>query len=1211
MHLPAPDELPRSFLTISGRVWPGPLKWVNLQKLMTDEIQALIDGLRRGQYEDPAEKIGLLAAALQEQNADVSFLLSLLRAPQISLRLAAMEGSRHRDESELLSEFAGMAQHPEVRIRTKLAEILQPRRNKSTAQLLTGLLQDPEAAVRKAALKNTSGLPEFRAAQETCLKSDSDWTVRLAAANALEKHVHPEVIRTFFASILQDDDSDIGQRCAELIEKRMESSHAAAVKQLPSDISQLSKAHKRLEGYGAHRFPRLTLWLAEKTTVQVDPEALSGFGTDLTSLSLSGELPHAYDVDEVCDHILKLLQREHWRSLVLLGPAGVGKTAVVNELVYRLALPQHGGWRVLRVSPTDFMSETRYLGEWETKVRNLVASIRKPRHVLLYVPNIGDLAAAGTWSKSDSSVATALAPYMEEGSIVLIGESSPEEYERGLGRIPSLRRLLDRVLLQEISVERTRGILTSIRDEEDSSIPDELLDQIVEVSGQFLSHVARPGNAVELMRAVIKEEKKSGEPLTFRDALNCLSSSTGIPAGLMDDAVPLNTLHVREFFEKKVIGQPEAIEAVVDLVTLIKASLTDPGKPFGVFLFVGPTGVGKTELARGLAEFIFGDAARLKRFDMSEFAGPDGFTRLIGGKNENGILTDAIRQHPFSVVLFDEIEKAHLNVFDLCLQIFDAGRLTDGRGRTVDFRRSIVILTSNIGSTAWTPTPGFLPRGISRNPVAQNPAVDTDRTFRELSRFFRPEFLNRLDRIIQFRPLSLQVAEQIARREIDTVLQRSGIRRRHLVVDVDPSVVSLLVREGYSPHFGARPLKRTVERVLLLPLARAISKGALKERTVLRLIEQNGTVETRIANLPISKESERIRPDPQNPSTRSIIASLHERYDALELPIRVFVERKSELIGQIQDREISKDPEARTAIFNEIHILDHFLSVHQDIGRSLRALPDKVPSEKLEVLESDIEYLALAAHSKDAVELGDAMISISLVDRIGPTQNSVEKLAGMYRALAARRRMTAEVLGEFYNERQDHVYLLTAGLGAYGLLKGESGLHRIDRRYKERTPRTNREIIREDRELVRIEIHPAANKVPQQFCQQLKTKLSTLRPARTRLIKTTLALALFHEPSVRSLELWTNGSKEDALERGASILYAIKHQGVDTDSAGIIRQYDLGIGAKIKDNRTGRTTTRIKQFFNGNVGPMLLGPWIREGSMKPWDSARHDHSPFA
>jgi ATP-dependent Clp protease ATP-binding subunit ClpC len=929
--------------------------------------------------------------------------------------------------------------------------------------------------------------------------------------------------------------------------------------------------------------------------VSIDPDLLSRFGTDLTDLAVSGKLPRAHGVAEACETLLKLIQREPWRSIALLGPAGVGKTALIHELTHHLIKPENGAWRVLRVSPAEFMAGTKYSGEWETKVRDLVAAIKIPRRVVLYVPNLGDLSAAGTWSKSDLNVAGALAPHMDEGSIILLGESTPEEFERGLGAIPSLVRLFDKVLLPEPGPERSREILAAVRTEQKSDLSDELLERLMEVSGQFLSHISRPGNAVELLKAAMKSEKESGRAVTFRDVLDILSKSTGVPGDLLDDAIPLNAVALRKFFEEKIIGQSEAVQAVIDLITMIKAGVTDPAKPFAVFLFVGPTGVGKTELARALAEFIFGDAARLKRFDMSEFADYDGFTRLIGGKRENGLLTDAVRQHPFSVVLLDEIEKAHLNVFDLCLQIFDAGRLTDGRGRTIDFRRTIVVLTSNIGATTATPTLGF---GTPTEPTPDT--TDKDRTLRTLSRFFRPEFLNRLDRIIHFRPLSLQVAEQIARREVGLVLQRSGISRRQLVVEIDPAVIALLVREGYSPHFGARPLKRTVERLLLLPLARAISNGSLRGRTVLRLAERDGRVEAVVTVPPGAKpKAEPEREELKSP-LRDRMGGLRELHARVSDSIQPLADRKSELIVLTQHPDFARNAETRSATLGEIHNLDQLLHLHQGVGKALTGLQERFDrgaiakneegavGDKLDQLAAEVAQLVFVSRCQDARELGDALVAISLVDRVGASQESAVTFAKMYQALAVRRRMTAEVLGEFYDEKQDRVYLLIGGLGAYALLRNESGLHQIDRRFKERTARGGKEVIREDRELLRVEVYPAGTLPPKQLRQKVKSKCVALKPVKNRLVKAGFALSMFDEQSLRSVEFWTHGPRAAALERGVVVLHAVANAKPAAGAAEtVIRHYDVGLSPRIKDVRTGRTTTRVEKVFKGELNPFL------------------------
>ncbi|HEX4999071.1 MAG TPA: AAA family ATPase [Terriglobia bacterium] len=1159
---------------------------------MTDEIQQLITSLRTGDYEDPAEKISVLAAALVEQKADIAFLESLLAAPQVSLRLAAMEACRARTEPELLFSLIALSVDLESRVRQKLAEILSGRFEPEAVEALGALTSDADRDVRAAAFRATTNRAEFVDLQERALTHDSDWTVRYAAVQALTSHPGASIVETLARVLQNDDDSDVGRRCAEAVERHMETSPTETEPLLPSGIAALTQIGRRLKGYGVQSFPLLSRWLEERTSSMVDPATLSEYGTDLTALALKGALPRAYEVDDDCEAIVTRLRQSPPRSMALLGPAGVGKSALVNELTYRLAQPENGGWRVLRMSPTDFMAGTKYLGEWESKVRNLIDAIRQPRRALLYVPNLSELSAAGVWSKSDSSVATALAPYLEESAIVVLGESTPEEYERGLGRIPSLRRLFDRIIVPERSADRTRAILSAIRDDAHSRIPDEMLDRMLDVSGQFLGHISRPGNAVELLRLAIKSEEAQKNTPDFRDILDLLSASTGIPADLLDDTIPLKQDETRAFFEARVVGQPKAVEAMVDLVTLIKAGVTDPNRPFGVFLFSGPTGVGKTELARALAEFIFGDVNRLKRFDMSEYANPDSFTRLIGTPQENGLLTDAVRQHPFSVVLLDEIEKSHLNVFDLCLQIFDAGRLTDGRGRTVDFRRTIIVLTSNVGATT-----GVMGFGADESEPGKSVR---DRMPRELSRFFRPEFLNRFDRIIQFRPLSLEVAEQIARREIQSVLERQGIRSRRLVVDVDPGVVSLAVREGYSAQFGARPLKRTVERLLLVPIAKVIAGGSLQPGAVLRLTQRAGRVHTNVTAPPKAMVAAASAGRPGAESHDSRLSALSERMAALEGAIEKLNARKSELIAETRDPAFARSGSARSSVLNDIHNIDEFLTHHRDIGAALRSRIQRArrhPAEtvtqhrdEIERLEREVERLTFVAGASDPSALGDALVIVSLVDRKGEAQGATEKIAGMYRALATRLRMTAETLGEFHTSgKEDRVYLLIAGLGAFGTLRGESGLHRFDRRYKQRAARSGREVILEDRELIRVDVHPAPPEPGAGLQKQTDVRVVPIKPPKKRLIKSDYSVKLFHQPSLRSIELWTTGPREAALSRGLSILAVVLADDHDsgTNRDGIVREYDVGIGSRVKDLRSGIVTTRINNVLKGELEAML------------------------
>ncbi|MCD6049826.1 MAG: ATPase, ATP-binding subunit [Verrucomicrobia bacterium] len=1156
---------------------------------MNEEIKSLVESLKRGQFDDPAAKIELLAAALREHQAAPAQIIALLQAPQTPLRLAALHVCENTKDEALITEIIKLAGDAQSKVRLKLAEVLGGIPTGESTTTLGKLITDEDDDVRKAAIKSASVRDAMVPALLTALEKDEDWEVRLAAANALGEARKFEAASLFFKAVANESDYDVARRAAELLEKAMVEDRERAIAAFPTDITVLGKAEARFkDSSGDQRYPQLIGWIKTRTTTSVDPQALTRFGTDLTALAAQKALPHAHQVEEACATVLKLLCREKRRSIVLLGPAGSGKSALVNELVYQLAKEENGGWRVLRISPSDFMAGTLYIGEWETKVRDLVAAVKQPRKVIIYVPNLSDLSAAGVWSKSDSSVATALAPYLEEGSVVLLGESSAEAFEKGIGRVASLHRLFDAVLVPETNEVQTRNILAAVRDEENLPVPDDVLAQLQSLSSQFLGHIGSPGNAVSLLRAVIQMAHDSGKPLGYRDVLEMLSKSTGIPVDFLDDNVPLNSTEVQHFFEKRIIGQPEAVEAVVDLVTLIKSGLTDPMKPYGVMLFIGPTGVGKTELARALAEYIFGDAARLKRFDMSEFASPDAYVRLIGEGNQNGQLTDAIRQHPFSVILLDEIEKSHMNVFDLCLQIFDAGRLTDGRGRTVDFRRTIIILTSNIGAEGPGRPTGFNP---SANKTAE---MDKDRTFRELSRVFRPEFLNRIDRLVHFHPLSLEVAERIARREVDLVLQRSGIKRRDITVEMDPAVLAFLVREGYSPHFGARPLKRTVERVLLLPLARAIASGGIKGKTLLHITLDNNRVQVRQTRQQVEPV---VHPpvEPRESAVTEKVTALAGELAALEPQVQRLTERKSHLLEQTQSAGFYDNVSLRTAVFDEIHKLDMFLALHQKHEKAITGLQQRlqrgnvsVPEEsrfqkEVRQLASGMEQIRFVAHCRDAAELGDAVICLSLVERTGASQGGVEKIARMYEALAKRRKMSVEFLGEHYDEKRDRAYLLVAGLGAYGLFAVETGLHQLHHRYKHKNPRNGRELIGEDREIVRVEVLPFLGEPDKAFAKTVKSKSTVLKPSKSRLVENAaVEVALFHEPSVRSWECWTAGPRDAALERGMLVLHSqVKHTAVPVTE--LVRQYDLGLAPKIKDHRTGRSSTNVDHILEGHL----------------------------
>ena len=365
----------------------------------------------------------------------------------------------------------------------------------------------------------------------------------------------------------------------------------------------------------------------------------------------------------------------------------------------------------------------------ETRVKRLIDLAKPPNRVLLYFTDIAFLPTAGSTLQSKDSIGSFLAPLMERGDLVLCGECTSEQYRLTLENNPTFNKLFETMRLEEVDQVATRQIVTEVAADYERraleeqalllSIPERTQQAVVELSLDYFPGRVYPGKALHLLQHVVESELTrwheggcAAETLSIgpEAAIAALGQITGIPGQLLDDTQPLDLNDVCKFFEARVIGQREATEAIVDLITLVKAGLTDPYKPMGVFLFVGPTGVGKTELARTVAEFIFGHPDRLIRYDMSEYKDYASFEKLIGNPQaqdqspmRRGSLVSRVQQQPFSVILFDEIEKAHPNIFDLFLQLFDAGRLADAVGQVTSFKKTIVIMTSNVGSNLARP----------------------------------------------------------------------------------------------------------------------------------------------------------------------------------------------------------------------------------------------------------------------------------------------------------------------------------------------------------------------------------------------------------------------------------------------------------------------------------------------------------------------------
>ncbi|MBS0660996.1 MAG: AAA family ATPase [Verrucomicrobia bacterium] len=533
----------------------------------------------------------------------------------------------------------------------------------------------------------------------------------------------------------------------------------------------------------------------------------------------------AWGVGEAVAQLASFLGGQPPQHVLLIGPPGVGKTALQHELIRRRAELGFPRTPFRATSGTRLVAGMSGFGEWQERVGEFAREAAR-RKAVVHFGHLPELLQSGRHSHNQQGIGSFLRPFLARGEFLAVAECTPEQLPALEREDPHLLELFVPLRVEEPDAVRGREILAAAAPE----FPAEALARLDALHRRYATTSAYPGRPLRFLRH-LQRDRRGETPATPGEVIAAFARETGLPPVMLDDALTLDLTATSAWFRQRVIGQPAAVEQVVDLLAVVKQRLARPRKPLASFLFAGPTGVGKTELARSLAAFLFGDAERVTRFDMSEFATPAAVYRLLGGPESEGQLTARVREQPFSVLLFDEFEKAHPLFFDLLLPVLGEGRLTDVAGRLADFTNAVVILTSNLGATSYQA--GQL--GFAAGPGAQRDA--REHFTAAVRQALRPELFNRFDRIVPFSPLDEATVQAIAERELGLVRQREGLRFRAL--ELGPGVAAHFARVGFDVRYGARPLKRAVERGLLVPLADAINgyAASLRVAASVRLVD--------------------------------------------------------------------------------------------------------------------------------------------------------------------------------------------------------------------------------------------------------------------------------------------------------------------------------------------------------------------------------------
>jgi ATP-dependent Clp protease ATP-binding subunit ClpC len=637
--------------------------------------------------------------------------------------------------------------------------------------------------------------------------------------------------------------------------------------------------------------------------------ALDSFGRDLTELATKGELDPVIGRADEIERLIQILCRRTKNNPVLLGEAGVGKTAIVEGLAQKIInkeVPEIlKEKRIVVLDLAMMVAGTKYRGQFEERIKAVINEVKRAANVVLFIDELHTLVGAGG-AEGAIDASNVLKPALARGEVQCVGATTLDEYRKYIEKDGALERRFQTIIVEPPSKEETVEILKGLRDRYEAHhrvrFTNEAIGQAVELSTRYITGRCLPDKAIdvideagarvrlknmtpppdlqeletkveklqaekdEAVRAAdyeraaalrdeaqqLMDEKAQRQRQWYEDnketsgvvddeiIAEVVSKMTGVPLTRLEKKEAQRLLELEAELHKRVVSQEEAVNAVAKAVRRSRSGLKDPNRPMGSFIFLGPSGVGKTLLARALAEFMFGDEDALIQIDMSEYMEKHNVSRLVGappgyvGYEEGGQLTERIRRRPYAVLLLDEIEKAHPDVYNMLLQIMEEGRLTDSFGRYIDFKNVVLIMTSNIGADLIKNQSGF---GFGKKTVEANFEKMKDLLNKEVERYFRPEFINRLDDVIVFRPLTRNDLYTIVEYELNKVFKR--LVEHGLKLELTDQAKEFLIEKGYNPEFGARPLRRAIEHYLEDPLSESLLRGEFKDKKVIRIEVQD------------------------------------------------------------------------------------------------------------------------------------------------------------------------------------------------------------------------------------------------------------------------------------------------------------------------------------------------------------------------------------